>query len=119
MRPVVHFSVNSDSAGAGLSGKGRDYGFRFLDFRCRRGEHLIDHRHLGRMNGEAAREAIATGGLRVMSQAVGIPEIDVHGFNRRQLCSGRGIETDRPRKPVGLGQVALRVAVGCRPQFGR
>ena len=58
MGPVVHLTVNSDSARAGVLGKSRDDGFGFFNFRRRGREYLVDHRHLGRMNGKAPNKSI-------------------------------------------------------------
>ena len=104
MRPVVHFSVDADSAGAGLRGKGSDNGFRLLDFRRRGGEHLVDHRHLGRMDGKASNKSIAACGRGVTTQAFRIPEIDIDGFNRRKFRCGCGKKADRARQTIGFGQ---------------
>ena len=105
MGPVVHLAFNSDGAGAGLSGKGSDNGFRLFDFRRRGGEHLVDHGHLRGMNGKAPRKSIAARGLGITTQAFRIAEVDIHGLDRRKLCRGCGKKADRARKTIGFGQV--------------
>src|SRR6476620_2173721 len=70
MRSVVHLAVYADRAGPRLRGECRDHGLGFLDL-CRGGcEHVIDYRHLGRVDGQTSGETIAASGFGVAAQAL-------------------------------------------------
>ena len=85
MRAVIHLAVDADRAGAGLRREGGDHRLGLGDLLGARREHLVDHRHLRRMNGEPPGEAVAAREFGVAAQAFGIAEIDMDGLDRRHL----------------------------------
>src|SRR5262249_53945815 len=110
--PVIHLAVDCDHATARRLGKRIDDRLSPRE-RCRGWrEHGVDRRHLWGMDREPADKAVASRHLGVALEGLEIAEIDVDCFDRRTPGSGRREQADGAREPIGLGQLALRIAVG-------
>src|SRR5664279_743064 len=97
MRAVIHLAVDADCAGARLRRESGDHRLGLGDLLGAGREHLVDHRHLRRMNGEPPAEAVAAREFGVATQDLRIPEVDVDGFYRRYLgrrCAEANREAD-------------------------
>jgi hypothetical protein len=70
------------------------------------------------MNREPAGEAVSPRLLGVALEALEIAKIDVDRFDRGDAGSGRREQADGAGKPIGLGQLALCVAVGFAADLG-
>src|SRR5262245_2694050 len=93
VRSVVHFALDPDRADTGLRGKGGHHGLGFLDLGARRCEHLIDDGHLRRVNRETSCKSVSSGNFSVAAQSFRVAKINEHSFDRGQVCSRSGVET--------------------------
>ena len=118
MRAVIHYPVDADRAGAGPGRERRDHGLRLGDFLGRRREHLVDDRHLRRMDREPRGETVAARRFGLGAQACEVAEVDIDGLDRRHRGGGRAEQTERAREPIGLGELSVRVPVGLGAELG-
>ena len=95
MRPVVHHAVDGDRARAGRCGERRDDRARLRQRFGGRREHLVDDRHLRRMDREPPDEAVAARFLGVAPQPVEIAEVGIDRLDRRRLGGGGAEQAER------------------------
>src|SRR6202044_2783749 len=111
MRPVIHHTADADDTGAWVLRKRIDDGLRLRERLRARREHLVDDRHLRRMDGHLADKAVAAGFLAFAAKTFAVAKIDIDGVERRHIGGGGTGETQYPRQPIGIEKAALRVAV--------
>ena len=118
MRLIGHDAADTDGAGVRIGGKRIDDGLRLRDRFRRWREHLVDDRHLRRVNGHFCRKAVAARGLAFAAEAFAVAEVDIDGVDRRHVGGGRAGEAKRARQPVGIEETAVRIAVGLGAELG-
>ena len=104
VRAIDHFAADGQHARVGLCLERGDNRLRMGDVVGRRREGGIDHRHLGRMDGQLAGEAFAACGLGFGAQALLVAEIGEDAVDRLDAGGDRPGKAERARQLVGEAQ---------------
>ena len=107
-----HSAGDADDAGARIGGERVDDRLRVRQGFRRRREHLVDDRHLRRVDRHFAGKTVAAGGLAFAAKAVVVTEVDIDSVDRRHLGGGRAGKAQRSRQPIRVEKSPLRIAVG-------
>ena len=86
MRAVVHYPTHGNGPLAGIGVECGDDGTRLGDCVCGRREHLVDDRHLRRMDRHFSAEAVAARLLRLAAEQAGVAEVRDDRIERPHLC---------------------------------
>ena len=103
----------------GLAAKAATIALAFSICSGARREHLVDHRHLRRMDGEPPGKAVAARDLGVAAQDLRVAEIHMDGLDRRHFGRRRAEQAHGARDAIGLGERAVGLAVGFGAELGR
>src|SRR5690606_26822968 len=104
VRAVEHLAVEADDAGGAGGREGVDDALGLGRFLCGRGEDLVDHWNLGRVDRQLRREAVAKSLGRLAAQTLQVTEAGEDGIDRRRAGRDRSEQAERSGETVGFGE---------------